>query len=66
MKNGINYLLLVLAAVSLCIACSSKDEGSPADNFDVRFDLPTLINAAKGGEYTFTVPEGGGKFAVNN
>lgn len=60
MKNGINYLLLVLAAVSLCIACSSKDEGSPADNFDVRFDLPTLINAAKGGEYTFTVPEGGG------
>ena len=65
MKNGINYLLLVLAAVSLCIACSSKDEGSPADNFDVRFDLPTLINAAKGGSIPSPCPRGG-EFAVNN
>lgn len=58
MKRLTKYLLLLLAVVSQFIACeSNKGGGSPADNFDVRFELPALIDVTLGGEHTFTVKE---------
>lgn len=59
MKETTKYLLWVFAVVSLLIACSSNEEGeTPADNFDVRFELPATVDVTKGGELTFTVKEG--------
>lgn len=59
MKRLTKYLLLLLAVVSQFIACeSNKEGGSPADNFDVRFELPALIDVTLGGECVFTVKEG--------
>ena len=46
------------------IACSgNEDSNAPEDEFNVNFRLPTSIEVAKGGEYTFAVHEGGGEIA---
>lgn len=59
MKRLTKYLLLLLAVVSQFIACeSNKEGGSPADSFDVRFELPALIDVTLGGKCVFTVKEG--------
>ena len=59
MKGTTTYLLGVFAIFSLLIACNSKEgDETPADNFDVRFELPTTIDIAKGGEHVFTVVDG--------
>lgn len=55
MKKMIRYLLL-LAIVIQYAACSSKEESKP-EAFDVRFELPSLIDVSPGGDYTFKVLE---------
>lgn len=66
MKNLKKYLLMSLAVVLQVqfIACSgNEDSNAPEDEFNVNFRLPTSIEVAKGGEYTFAVHEGGGEIA---
>jgi hypothetical protein len=57
MKNIMKYLLLALTVVSLFISCESKDKETD-DNFDVQFELPSLVDVAKGGECIFAVKGG--------
>lgn len=57
MKNIIKHLLLAFTVIFLFIACDDKNKETD-DNFDVQFELPTLVDIAKGGEYTFMVKEG--------
>lgn len=56
MKKMIRYLLL-LAIVIQYAACGSKEESKP-DEFEVAFELPSLIDVVQGGEYTFNVKDG--------
>lgn len=69
MKNLKKYLLMSLAVVLQVqfIACSgNEDSNAPEDEFNVNFRLPTSIEVAKGGEYTFAVHEGGGRNSSSN
>ncbi|WP_255417170.1 calcineurin-like phosphoesterase family protein [Proteiniphilum sp. X52] len=49
--------LLVLVILFQYITCSNKEENI-ADEFDVQFELPALIDITQGGEYVFTVKNG--------
>ena len=51
------YLLLALTVVSLFISCDSKGKETN-DNFDVQFELPSLVDVAKAGECIFAVKDG--------
>lgn len=57
MKKFAAYLLwFLLIAVLPLMACSNDGmTEAVADNFDVQFECPSLIEVAKGGEYTFQV-----------
>lgn len=55
MENMIKYLL-IFAIVFQFVTCSSQDD-DVANKFDVQFELPALIDIAKGGEYVFKVKE---------
>jgi hypothetical protein len=57
MKNIMKYLLLTLTLVSLFISCDSKGKETD-DNFDVQFELPSLVDVAKAGECIFAVKDG--------
>ena len=57
MKDTAKYLLLLLAIVLQSVSCGSKEENI-TDEFDVQFELPSLMDASKGGEYVFTVKGG--------
>ncbi|MEA4903704.1 MAG: calcineurin-like phosphoesterase family protein [Petrimonas sp.] len=48
--------LLIFAIVFQFVTCSSQDD-DVANKFDVQFELPALIDIAKGGEYVFKVKE---------
>lgn len=56
MKYLTKYLLLFSLLLQFA-ACSSKEE-DPINEFDVQFELPALIDIAKGGEHLFKVKEG--------
>jgi len=56
MKYLTKYLLLFSLLLQFA-ACSSKEE-DPINEFDVQFELPALIDIAKGGEHVFKVKEG--------
>ena len=56
MKKMIRYLLL-LAILIQYPACGSKEEYK-VDEFEVAFELPSLIDVTQGGEYTFNVKDG--------
>lgn len=57
MKKFAAYLLwFLLIAVLPLMACSNDGmTEAVADSFDVQFECPSLIEVAKGGEYTFQV-----------
>lgn len=57
MKKFAAYLLwFLLIAVLPLMACSNDGmTETVADSFDVQFECPSLIEVAKGGEYTFQV-----------
>lgn len=57
MKKFAAYLLwFLLIAVLPLMACSNDGMAEAvADSFDVQFECPSLIEVAKGGEYTFQV-----------
>ncbi|MBK5195825.1 MAG: calcineurin-like phosphoesterase C-terminal domain-containing protein [Proteiniphilum sp.] len=56
MKNFFKYLL-ILAIVFQYVACSSQED-DVANEFEVQFELPALIDITKGGDYVFRVKEG--------
>lgn len=56
MKKMIRFLLL-LAIVIQYPACGSKEEYK-VDEFEVTFELPSLVDITQGGEYTFNVKDG--------
>ena len=56
MKNLIKQLL-IFAIVFQYVACSSQED-DVANEFEVQFELPSLIDITKGGEYVFKVNEG--------
>jgi len=58
MKNNTKYLLLLLVIAFQFITCGGKEDEPVVNEFDVQFELPTLIEITKGGEYTFTVKNG--------
>lgn len=57
MKNTLKCFLLLHLFAFQFITCGNK-EGDVVDNFDVQFELPSLIDVSKGGEYVFTVNGG--------
>lgn len=56
MKYLIKYLLICVILLQY-VACSSQED-DVANEFEVQFELPSLIDITKGGEYVFKVQEG--------
>lgn len=50
---------LAMVTISLLASCSSEDDRMVAeDDFNVLFELPSLVEVSQGGEYTFIVKDG--------
>jgi len=59
MKDATKHFFRMIALSVLLVSCSSDDGGdTPADEFDVRLDLPATVDVVRGGELTFAVREG--------
>jgi len=56
--------LLIFAIVFQYVACSSQED-DVANEFEVQFELPALIDITKGGEYVFKVNEGKSPFSTD-
>lgn len=63
MKNFFKYLL-IFAIVFQYVACSSQED-DVANEFEVQFELPALIDITKGGEYVFKVNDEKSPFSTD-
>ncbi len=56
--NALAKAVLFIFISGACVSCGNGGGETPADSFDVQFELPALIDVAQGGELVFTVKDG--------